>query len=181
MNPGGIKGWKKKKMLKGRLLPPTGLLPCEHQPFAPCLQTTSAADICQNVFSLLTCSFTPSLSRRTTLLIRVLRCDWNGARQARGCWGERCSHSRALMEPAPKEATAAPGTRVMARTPFFPNTFLWQKTEKGFHRGVKMAISLLVTPAERWGALMGDHFLLYVFLFHCHFLFHPLWMWKTND
>lgn len=168
-------------MLKGRLLPLTGLLPCEHQPFALCLQTTRAADVCQNVFSLLTCSFTPSLSKRTTLLIRVLRRDWNGARRARGCWGERCSHSRALMESAPKEATAAPGTRAMARTPFFQNTFLWQKTEKGFHRGVKMAISLLVTPAERRGALMGDHFLLYVFLFHCRFLFRPLWMWKTND
>lgn len=118
----------------------------------------------------LTCSFSLSLSQIMMLLIQVFFCDWNTSGQAQGCWGKCCSHSSALRKSDPKWVVAATRMRVMARTPYFQNIFLWQKTEKGFH-SVKMAMSLLVTPAERWGALMSGHFLLYIFLFHQHLLF----------
>lgn len=114
---------------------------------------TSATDICQNVFSLLTWSF--SLSEIMMLLIQVFCCHWNSAGQAQVFWGKCWSHSSALM----KSAVTATGTRVMARTSYFQNMFLWQKTEEGFHT-VKMAMSY-------WWPLLKDGMLQWVIIFSC--------------
>lgn len=167
-------------MLKGRLLSLTGLLPCEHQSSAQ----GSVWDY-KCYWHLSKCVFSShlklqSVSEIMMLLIQVFCCYWNSAGQAQGCWGKCCSHSSALRKSDPKWAVAATRMRAMARTPYFQNIFLWQKTEKGFH-SVKMAMSLLVTPAERPGALMGVHFLLCMLVFHQHLFFCPLWIWRTND
>lgn len=152
--PRGIKDCKKKYILKDRLLSLTGLLPYEHQSFA---QGSVWDYKCYRYLS--KCVFSSHLE---------LQSVWNNDAvdpsvllPLKQCWAGTSLLGKVLITQQcfDEVCCSATRTRVMARTSYFQNMFLWQKTEEGFHN-VKMAMSY-------WWPLLKDGMLQWVIIFSC--------------